>query len=146
MHTKEVFYRGNKIGHEDRMLPAVTYNAMRTLLIYTIRDNSESSSVFLPIRSMQYMAVIDQEEIIFVDGLCAKKSIELAWRKFTPQQRENLTDPVPYRMSYYDEKALETMKRLQWEFDKALHAEYEKIKEQQSATKAEVIDLTSHKT
>jgi len=145
MHTKEVFYRGNKIGHEDRMLPAVTYNAMRTLLVSTIRNNSDSSSVFLPIRSMQYMAVIDQEEIIFVDGLCAKKSIELSWRKFTPQQRENLTDPVPYRMSYYDEKALETMKRLQWEFDKALHVEYEKIKEQQPATKAEVIDLTSDK-
>ncbi len=145
MHTKEVFYRGNEIGHEDRMLPAVTYNAMRTLLVYTIRDNSESTSIFLPIRSMQYMAVIDQEEIIFVDGLCAKKSIELAWRKFAPQLRENLTDPVPYRMSYYDEKALETMKRLQWEFDKALHLEYEKIKEQQPETKAKVIDLSSHK-
>ncbi len=145
MHTKEVFYRGNKIGHEDRMLPAVTYNAMRTLLAYTIRDNSDSSSVFLPIRSMQYMAIIDQEEIIFVDGLCAKKSIEFAWRKFTPQQRETLTDPVPYRMSYYDEKALETMKRLQWEFDKALHQQQEKIKEQQPETKAEVIDLNSQK-
>ncbi len=130
MHTKEVFYRGTKIRHEDRILPAVTYNAMRTLLVYTIRDYSDSSSVFLPIRSMQYMAIIDQEENIFVDGLCAKKSIEFARRKFKPQQRETLTDPVPYRMSYYDEKALETIKRLQWEFDKALHLEHEKIKEQ----------------
>jgi len=78
MHTKEVFYRGEKIGHEDRMLPAVTYNTIRTLLAHAIRDDSDSSSVFLPIRSMQYMAIIDQEEIIFVDGLCARKSIEFA--------------------------------------------------------------------
>ena len=63
MGQKEVFYRGKKIGHEDRMLPAVTYNAMRLLI-----DYSDESSVFLPIRSMQYMAVIDHEEVIFVDG------------------------------------------------------------------------------
>ena len=140
MHTKEVFYRGKKIGHEDRHLPAVTYNAMRLLF-----DYSDSSSVFLPIRSMQYMAVIDHEEIIFVDGLCAKKTVELAWRHFGPQQRSNLTDPVPYRFSYYEEKALETMKRLQWEFDKAVHQQQERIKEQLPETKAEVIDLNSVK-
>ncbi|GAA0410285.1 hypothetical protein GCM10009133_18550 [Cocleimonas flava] len=146
MHTKEVFYRGKKLGHEDRMLPAVSYNAMRTLLAYSDLDNSESSGIFLPIRSMQYMAVIDQQEIIFVDGLCAKKSIELAWRKFHPQQRENLIDPVPYRMSYYDEKALETMKRIQWEFNKALQVELEKMKDQYPKSKADVITLNTYKT
>ena len=145
MHTTEVFYRGDKIGHEDRTLPAVTYNAMRTLLAHAIRDDSESTSVFLPIRSMQYMAVIDHEEVIFVDGLCAKKSVEFAWRRFTPQQRNNLTDPVPFRFSYYEEKALETIKRIQWEFDKALHQQQEKIKEKQPKAKAEVIKLNTIK-
>ena len=138
MHT-EVFYRGDKIGHEDRNLPAVTYNAMRLLF-----DYSNSSSVFLPIRSMQYMAIIDHEEVIFVDGLCAKKSIEFAWRHFNPQQRNKLTDPVPFRFSYYEEKALETIKRIQWEFDKALHQHHEKNKEKRPEVKAEVIKL--HKT
>lgn len=145
MHTKEVFYRGDKIGHEDRNLPAVTYNAMRTLLAHAIRDDSESSSVFLPIRSMQYMAIIDHEEVIFVDGLCAKKTVEFAWRHFAPQQRSSLTDPVPYRFSYYEEKALETIKRIQWEFDKALHEQQGKIKEQQPEVKADVIKLNTTK-
>ena len=48
-------------------------------------------------------------------------------------------------MSYYDEKALETMKRLQWEFDKALHQQHDKLKEKIPESKAEVIDLNLHK-
>ena len=140
MGQKEVFYRGKKIGHEDRMLPAVTYNAMRLLF-----DYSDESCVFLPIRSMQYMAVIDHEEVIFVDGLSAKKYVELAWRHFKPQQRNSLTDPVPYRFSYYDEKALETMKRVQWEFNKALVLQQERIKENQPVVKADVINLNPEK-
>ena len=136
MQQTEVFHRGKEIGHEARKLPAVTYNTIRLLF-----DYSETSAVFLPIRSMQYMAVIDHEEIIFVDGLSARRSIEFAWQKFKPQERRNLTDPVRYRFSYYDEKALETMKRLQWEFDKFLHQQHDKLKEQQIPTDAEVIDL-----
>jgi len=136
MQQVEVFHRGEEVGHEFRTLPAITYNTIKLLF-----DYSESSSVFLPIRSMQYMAIIDKEEIIFVDGLMAKKVIELAWKCFKPQERNNLTDPVAYRFCFYDEKAIETMKRLQWEFDKALHVYYDRLKEKQPKTGATVIPL-----
>lgn len=138
MQQIEVFHRGEEVGNEIRKLPAITYNTIRLLF-----DNSDSSSVFLPIRSMQYMAVIDKEEIIFVDGLKAKKIVELAWKYFKPQERDNLTDPVSYRFCYYNEKAIETMKRLQWEFDKALHVYYDRLKEKQPKTGATVVPLIS---
>lgn len=140
MQQTEVFHRGEEIGHEARKLPAVTYNTIRLLF-----DYSDTSAVFLPIRSMQYMAVIDHEEIIFVDGLSARRSIEFAWQQFKPQERSNLTDPVSYRFTYYSEKALETMKRLQWEFDKFLHQQHDKLKELQISSGAEVIKLDPSK-
>jgi hypothetical protein len=140
MQQTEVFHRGEEIGHEARKLPAVTYNTIRLLF-----DYSDTSAVFLPIRSMQYMAVIDHEEIIFVDGLSARRSIEFAWQQFKPQERSNLTDPVSYRFTYYNEKALETMKRLQWEFDKFLHQQHDKLKELQISSGAEVIKLDPSK-
>jgi len=136
MTNIEEFHRGEEQGFEIRKLPAVTYNTLRLVF-----DYSDSSCVFLPIRSMQYMAVIDKEEIIFVDGLKTKKIIELAWKQFKPQERDNLTDPVSYRFSYYDEKAVETMKRLQWEFDKALRIYYERLKEKLPTTDSTVISL-----
>ena len=136
MNEKESFYRGDELGSEIRSLPAETYNTMRLLL-----DFSDTSCVFVPVRSMQYMAVIDKEEVIFVDGLKAKKVIELTWKSFKPQERENLIDPVSYSFTYYDEVAIETMKRLQWEFDKALHVQYDRLKEKLPVKEADVIPL-----
>ena len=142
MQEKERFNRGDEIGSENRMLPAETYNTIRLLL-----DYSESSCVFVPIRSMQYIAVIDHEEVIFVDGLTAKRSIEFSWRQFKPQERSNLTDPVSYSFTYYSEKALVTMKRLQWEFDKFLHQQHDRLKEKQSSSDVKIIklDMTMNK-
>ena len=138
MHEKEAFNRGEEIGSELRSLPAETYNTLRLLL-----DYSDTNSVFVPIRSMQYMAVLDDEEIIFLDAVSARRSIEFAWQQFKPQERDNLTDPVSYRLVYYDEKALETMKRLQWEFNKFLHQKHNRLKEQQLSEKADIIELDS---
>ena len=141
MQKHESFNRGEKLGFELRMLPAETYNIMHLLLSY-----SDSSCVFLPIRSMQYMAVIDHEEVIFVDAISARRSIELSWQHFNPRERSSLTEPVPFRFVYYDSKALETMKRLQWEFDKALHVYYDRSKEKLPTTAATVIPLDLDQT
>ena len=89
------------------------------------------------------MAIIDPKEVIFIDGSSAKRSIEFAWHHFKPQERDNLIDPVTYRLTYYDTKALETMKRLQWEFDKFLHQQYRRLKEKQSPFEAKIITLNT---
>lgn len=97
-----------------RTLPPAIYNLAHTLLV-----QSQTGCVFVPIRTMQYMAVLDAAEFIFVDrerpGL-----IELAWQSFHPGSRTALEDPVPFDLVYYDERAALTMQRLIAEFYKAL--------------------------
>lgn len=110
MPQYESFYRGKPLGAEPRTLPAEHYNALRLLL-----DFSGKPCVFVPIRTLQYMAVIDHEEVIFVDSQ-VKVDIEFAWRYFRPQVRSSLIEPVPYTFEYYETQALETMKRAQVEF------------------------------
>ena len=110
MPQYESFYRDKALGSERRFLPAEQYNAMRLLL-----DFSGKPCVFVPVRTMQYMAVIDHEEVIFVDSQ-NKTDVEFAWRWFQPQVRESLTDHVSYTLEYYKPRALENMRRMQGEF------------------------------
>lgn len=113
--VQESFYRPDELARETRSLPADTYNLAHTLL-----TQAAEPCIFVPIRSMQYLAVLDREEFIFVDregGRC----IEIAWQSFDPRGRTALTDPVPYQAVFYDPKAPDTMKRLQGDFNRALH-------------------------
>jgi len=109
-------YRNTEMLREPRQLPALVYNTAHLLL-----DHSREGVVFVPVRSMQYLAVIDWEEIIFLDS--ANKSwVEISWQHFRPQQRSALDQPVPYEAVYYTPNAAETMKRLSSEFPPALKA------------------------
>ena len=109
-------YRDSELRREARYLPAEAYNTAHLLL-----EHSKDGVVFVPIRSMQYLAVIDREEIIFLDSE-NKSWVEIAWQNFHPQQRSALTEPVPYEAVYYRPNANETMKRLLAEFTPALKA------------------------
>ena len=120
MTQKESFYRGEALGSFQFQLPANTYNLTRTLL-----HQSDGACVFVPIRSMQFMSVIDHEEVIFI-YMHRRTMIEFSWRHFKPNTRESLKDPVPYELVYYDKQALETMQRIQGEFHKYAHQLYEK--------------------
>ncbi len=98
------------LGTEKRQLPAASYNLMRTLF-----HQCKHSCLFIPVRSVQYQAIIDETEVAFVYAH-RRSHIEFSWRYFKPQQRESLSDPVPYEFAYYDQQALETMQRMQGEF------------------------------
>jgi hypothetical protein len=113
---EERFERGSVLAREPRRLSAATYNLTRTLLA-----RRKAGCVFVPIRSMQYMAVIDAEEIIFVDSQ-HKRWIEIAWQNFRPQARDSLQDAVAYEAVYYTPEGRVTMKRLQGDFLAALRA------------------------
>ena len=68
---------------------------------------------------MQYLGIIDREEVAFVDGH-GPRVIEISWRDFGSSDRDDLRAPVTYTCVYYDEKGREIMSRLQSEFFKAL--------------------------
>lgn len=109
-----ICYRDPEIGSEQRALPAATYNIAHTLLA-----RSPSGAFFVPIRSMQYLAIIDAGEFVFLDGN-TKCWIDIAWRNFRPQERTSLNDPVPYEAVYYRAHAADLMPRLQAELPRAL--------------------------
>ena len=108
------FEHGDEIDRETRQLPAAHY---KKILLLFLRSKSEN--LFIPIRSMQYLAIIDRDEIAFVDGL-GPRNIELVWTGFHPGEREDLDSPVSYTCIYYAAKGREVMSRLQGDFLKAL--------------------------
>ena len=114
MIVEETFYRPAEIAREARTLPAGVYNLAHTLLART-----SGGCLFVPIRAMQFLAVIDRDEIIFVDRE-GRRLIEVAWQRFRPGVRHALDEPVGYETVYYSDRSREIMKRLQAEFSKAL--------------------------
>ncbi len=113
-HSLETFERGPALARSAAMLPAASYNLSRILLAA-----SPTACVFVPIRSMQYLAVVDAEEIIFVDSQ-HKRWVEVAWQEFKPQERDTLDTAVAYQVVYYTPDGRETQRRLQGEFHAAL--------------------------
>lgn len=99
---------------DPRQLPAATYNVARVLL-----GKNHLSPVFVPIRSMQYVAIIDDKEILFVDGNF-KNQVAVAWTDFQPQARSNLQAPVQYIARHYRDDGREIMARLHSEFPAAM--------------------------
>lgn len=109
-------YRDNEVRREHRQLPASTYNAAITLLA-----RCKDEQLFVPIRSMQYLAIIDVEEFVFVDGI-RKCWIDIAWQNFQSQSRNALDESVAYDVIYYRQELAIIMSRLQSELPIALKA------------------------
>jgi len=128
---EESFYREQEIARLPAFLPAATYNLAHTLLSHA------GACLFVPIRSMQYMAVLDAEEFIFVDSQ-NKATVEMAWQNFRPQARASLDERVPFEVVHYLPQAETTMKRLPAEFHAALLLLAER---QKPAAPATVISL-----
>lgn len=108
-------YRGTESARESRFLPAKIYNLAHSLL-----SRSPSGCLFVPIRTMQYLAILDEEEFIFLDGE-RKCWIDIAWQAFRPQTRSSLNEPVPYRAVFYTTEAAQLMTRLLAELPRALN-------------------------
>lgn len=109
-------YRDAIYAQEARTLPAETYNLALTLL-----HKTHQHVLFVPIRAMQYLAVLDDEEWIFLDGV-RKCWVDIAWQHFQPQQRTSLNDAVAYQVVYYQVESALLMNRLQHELPNALKA------------------------
>ncbi len=107
-------YRDRPLTRESRTLPAAVYNLARTL-----QARSPSGVAFVPIRSMQVLAILDAEEFVFLDSQY-KSWVMVAWRQFRPDARAALDEPVTFESVCYEEDGVEAMKRLPQEFHQAL--------------------------
>ncbi len=123
MTFRETFFRPIEVSRDDWTIAAAPYNSTRRLIKQT-----KEKSVFVPIRTMQFLAIIDEQEIVFIDGTSGYtyrdgqggRLIQISWRNFRPQERQSLFAPVPCQIVYYLSSAKQTMKRLVREFSDAL--------------------------
>jgi len=106
-------YRDKPLCSEARTLPATTYNLMHSLLA---RNNGP---LFVPIRSMQVLAIVDAEEVVFLTQH-HRNQVELAWQRFRPQARDALDEAVPFEAACYTDEGADITQRIQGEFHAAL--------------------------
>lgn len=111
-------YREEPILREARHLPADAYNLTRLLLAREM-ESTGKNCVFVPIRSMQYLAIIDQEEVVFVDRELPSM-VQMAWQSFKRQDRNSLDDRVGFEVAFYTQESLGLLPRLMSELPKAM--------------------------
>jgi hypothetical protein len=138
--TTETFFRPPELARERVNLPASLCNRCLLLL-----SRADSRHVFVPVRSMQYQAIIDAAEIIFVDnqGYAVSEGhggrlIVLAWDVALRSSRDSLTAPVPIEIVYYNSSGHEIHRRLMSEFPKAL----ERCEDKQKDARGETVSAT----
>jgi len=120
----ETFFRPPQLACERLTIPPGLYNLCRLAL-----SRSEGDCMFVPVREMQIQAVIDREEVIFVDSQdyavqdgTGGRVICLAWLFRHEEGRDSLTEPAAIELLYYREDARQLHSRLVGEFSRALEA------------------------
>lgn len=118
----ETFFLPKEVERKQWSAPAEIYNLYRALQMHC-----QAGHVFVPIRNMQFMAVLDKKEIVFVDSQSYAVSkdeggrlILIAWKFVEPLDRDALTDPVPCEVVFYEKHNRDLQLRLISEFRQAM--------------------------
>lgn len=95
----ETFFLPAEVGRRNWSAPVDIYNLYRALL-----GRSVTGNVFVPIRSMQFMGVMDRHEIVFVDSQSYAVSeneggrlILVAWKFSGLRDRNRSPTPCPVK-------------------------------------------------
>lgn len=140
----ETFFLPPEFDRQAWSVPAQIYNLYKSLLSRSVTGN-----VFVPIRSMQFLAVLDKDEIVFVDSLSyavygneGGRLIVVAWKFDGTHDRAALTDPVPCKIVYYKRKDQDVQLRLVHDFRVALEQlDQHYRKEDMPAKGAKILEL-----
>lgn len=112
---------------------ARSYNLAQVLL-----KRSQREHVFIPIRSLQYLAVIEQDVIWFVDSLAyatrgneGGRLVTVSWHpQITAGDREDLSQPVDNRIIFYQQDMSEVQSRLCGELFQAMQLVDQRYRDQ----------------
>lgn len=129
--VSETFFRPDDIARERLSLPAALYNRCRLMLW-----RCQYEHIFVPVRSMQMHAVLDEEEVIFVGNQAyavrdgeGGRLIMLAWELRHDQGRDDLSEPAPIELVYHHDSARDLHNRVIGEFGKGLDLLEQRYKE-----------------
>ncbi|KXW58804.1 hypothetical protein [Ferrovum myxofaciens] len=104
---------GTPILSEVRGMPAATYRSFHVLV------QRSDSPLFLPIRALQVLAILEHHEITFLHQDNKQQAL-LRWAHFRPQDRLDLQSPVYFEGHYYLPEGVELKIRIPAEFERAL--------------------------
>ncbi len=118
-HDTQSFFTPDEFFCQKIRLLSQTYNLAHVLL-----NRSRSDHLFVPIRSLQYLAIIEKNIFWFVDSLAyavrgdeGGRLIRISWHPLiSPAQRESLTQDMDCRVIFYGEDMGEIQTRLCREF------------------------------
>jgi len=120
--TTETFFLPKEVERKKWVVPAEIYNLYRSLL-----KRCTTGHAFIPIRTLQFMAILDNNEIVFVDSQSYAYSkdeggrlILIAWSFSSTQNREALTEPMPCEVVFYEQKNPDLQLRLIAEFKQSM--------------------------
>jgi len=122
-HDTQSFFTPDEFFCQKSQLLSKTYNLAHILL-----NRSQSSHLFIPIRSLQYLAIIEKNAFWFVDSLAyavrgdeGGRLIKVSWHPLiNANQREALTQHMECRVVFYGEDMSEIQNRLNSEFYQAM--------------------------
>ena len=122
-HDTQSFFTPDDFFCQKSTLLSKAYNLAHVLL-----NRSESSHLFVPIRSLQYLAIIEKNTFWFVDSQAyavrgdeGGRLIRVSWQPvIDTNQREGLTQHMNCRVIFYGEDMSEIQTRLSGEFYKAM--------------------------
>lgn len=140
----ETFFLPDEVERKSWSVPAEIYN-----LYHSLQMRCEVGHVFVPIRNMQFMAVLDKNEIVFVDSQSYAVSedeggrlILIAWKFASSHDRDALTDPIPCEVVFYEKKSTDLQLRLIAEFRQAMELMDKRYRDDQLPAKgAKILTL-----
>jgi hypothetical protein len=140
----ETFFLPNEVGRKASCVSAEIYNLAHTLLA-----RSEFNCVFVPIRRLQFLGVITDNEIVFVDSQAyaynqdeGGRIIKIAWKFTNARDRKSLSEPVDCDVVYYDPDSRDIQLRLVGDFKEALELMNQRYRDEHLPAKgAKILNL-----
>ncbi len=140
----ETFFLPKEVDRKTWSVPAEIYN-----LYHSLQRRNEVGHVFVPIRSLQFMAILDKNEIVFVDSQSYAVSeteggrlILLAWKFPVSHHRDSLTDAMPCEVVFYENRNSDLQLRMIAEFKEAMELMDQRYRDEQIPAKgAKILTL-----
>ena len=134
----ETFFLPKEVNRKAWLVPAEIYN-----LYHSLYARNEVGHVFVPIRDLQFMAVLDKNEIVFVDSQSYAVSkgkdgdneggrlILIAWQFPVSHDRDSLDEAMPCEVVFYDKENSDLQLRLILAFREAMELMDQRYRDKQ---------------
>jgi len=114
-HESQSFFKPDEFSCQDSTILANCYNLAHVLL-----KRSQSDHLFVALRALQYLAIIEKDSFWFVDSMAyavrgdeGGRLIRVSWHPIkTPHERDSLTENMDCHVIFYGQDMQQVQRRL----------------------------------